>query len=225
MISTEKKQLHLRFYGYFRSSAAYRCRIAFGLKGVSPEFVPIHLRRGGGEQHEAIYLAINPQALVPTLMIGGACLTQSLAIIEWLEETYPRPPLLPQDSFARAEVRAFALAIATDLHPINNLRVLSYVRDHLGQDGATVETWYRHWCEAGLQALEQLALRSTDPGAFFSGRFPTLADICLIPQMVAARRFGLDTSRFRRLSDIERHCETLSAFAAARPEIQPDAEP
>ena len=212
------------FHGYFRSSAAWRCRIAFALKGVTPEFVPVHLRRGGGEQKMPAYKALAPQGLVPALEVDGHVLTQSLAIIEWLEETIPEPALLPKDPFARAEVRAFALAVAADIHPINNLRILQYLKEPLGHDQPTIDTWYRHWCETGLAALEVIAARHASGGRFTFGDTPGLADVCLAPQMGAARRFGTDTSVFPRLTAIEAACNTLSAFVEARPDRQPDAE-
>ena len=214
----------MRFHGFFRSGAAWRCRIAFALKGVSPEFVPVHLRRGGGEQKAPAYKALAPQGLVPALEVDGHVLTQSLAIIEWLEETIPEPALLPKDAFARAEVRAFALVISADVHPLNNLRVLNYLKDPLGHDQATVDAWYRHWCEAGLAALEVIAARAAGRGRFTFGDTPGLADVCLVPQMGAARRFGTDTRVYPRLTAIEAACDELAAFVEARPDRQPDAE-
>lgn len=215
----------MRFYGYFRSSAAYRCRIAFNLKGIEPAFVGVHLRRDGGQHKAAGYRAINPQGLVPALEIDGRILTQSLAIIEWLDETHPEPPLLPADSFGRARVRGFALAIAADIHPINNLRVLGYLRSNLNADEAAVNSWVRHWIEAGFEACEKLVLRSTESGGFCFGNTPTLADICLIPQLYNARRYDCDLSRYPNLVAIGARCNALPAFGAALPEKQPDAEP
>lgn len=213
----------MRFHGFFRSSAAWRCRIAFGLKGVTPEFAPVHLRRGGGEQKMPAYRALNPQGLVPALEVDGRVLTQSLAIIEWLEETVPTPALLPKDPWTRAEVRAFALAIAADIHPINNLRVLNHLKDPLGHSQDEVDAWVRHWCEGGLAALEEMATR-TAGGLFTFGDTPGLADICLVPQLAGARRFGTDTAQWPRLSAIEAACNELAAFVEARPDRQPDAE-
>lgn len=212
------------FHGYFRSSAAWRCRIAFGLKGLSPDFVPVHLRRDGGEQTKPAYRAINPQGLVPSLTVDGQVLTQSLAILEWLDETHPQPRLLPDDPFARAEVRAFALTIAADIHPVNNLRILTYLKGPLAQPQEAVDTWVRHWCQDGLAACEALAVRSARRGRFTFGETPGLADICLIPQLGGARRFGLDTTQFPRLTEIEAACNALPAFTEARPDRQPDAE-
>jgi maleylpyruvate isomerase len=212
----------MKFYGYFRSSAAYRCRIAFNLKGLSPEFVPIHLRKG--DQRAEEYLRVNPQGLVPALDIGGRVLTQSLAIIEWLEEMHPEPPLLPRDPVDRAEVRAFALAIAADIHPLNNLRVLKYLKAPLGHDQATIDAWYRHWVEEGLTACEQLAIKHGRRGPYCFGPAPTLADVCLVPQLANARRVDSDLSGCPALLEIEAHCVRHPAFAAAAPDKQSDAE-
>lgn len=215
----------MTFYGYFRSSAAYRCRIAFALKGVPPEFVPVHLRRGGGEQKMPAFRGVNPQALVPALDIGGGrVLTQSLAIIEWLDETRPEPPLLPQDPADRAEVRALALAIAADIHPLNNLRVLDYLKGPLGQGQDVIDAWIRHWIEDGLAACEGLVRRSAQRGRYCFGDTVTLADLCLVPQIFSARRFNADLSGCPTLVEIDRACTEHPAFAAARPQAQPDAE-
>jgi maleylpyruvate isomerase len=215
----------MRYFGFFRSSASWRCRIAFGLKGLSPDFVPVHLRRGGGEQNEAAYREINPQGLVPALEVGGHVLTQSLAIIEWLEENYPEPALLPKDLYERAEVRAFALAIAADIHPLNNLRVLNYLKEPLGHAQEAIDAWFRHWCDEGLAALEAQAQRNAGKGRFAFGGAPGLADVFLVPQLAAARRFGTDLTKYPRLLAIEAACNGLEAFEAARPDRQPDAEP
>lgn len=212
----------MRFHGYFRSSAAWRCRIAFGLKGLAPDFVPIHLRKG--EQRAADYVALNPQGLVPALEVDGHVLTQSLAILEWLEETHPTPALLPTDPFERAEVRAFALAIACDIHPIDNLRVLSYLKGPMGQSQEAVDVWYRHWCVEGLGPLEAIAARHAERGRFVFGDAPGLAEVCLVPQLGNARRFATDLTKYPRLLAIEEACNALPAFQAARPDRQPDAE-
>ena len=214
----------MRFHGFFRSGAAWRCRIAFGLKGVSPDFVPVHQRRGGGEQKMPAYKALNPQGLVPTLEVDGHVLTQSLAIVEWLEETIPEPAFLPKDPLARAEVRAFALAVACDIHPINNLRILNYLKDPLGHDQATVDGWYRHWCAEGLAGLEAIAQSHAGRGRFVFGDTPGMAEICLIPQIGGARRFGVDMAAYPRLVEVEAACNDLAAFADAVPGRQPDAE-
>ncbi len=213
----------MRIFGYFRSSASYRCRIAFALKGVTPDLVPVHLRRN--EQRAADFTALNPQGLVPALETDGHVLTQSLAIIEWLEETRPEPALLPRDPLLRAEVRAFALAIACDIHPLNNLRVLAYLKSPLGHAQDEVDAWYRHWCAEGLAALERTAAGHAHRGAFAFGPAPSLADICLVPQLANARRFGCDLAPYPRLLAIEAACNALPAFAGAAPGLQPDAEP
>jgi maleylacetoacetate isomerase len=212
------------FHGYFRSSSAYRCRIAFNLKRLSPEFVPVHLRRNGGEQKQAAYTALNPQGLVPALEVDGSILTQSLAIIEWLDETYPAPPLLPADAMHRAKVRAFALAIACDIHPLQNLRVLDYLKYDLGHDQSVLDGWCRKWIGDGLGACEALLEREQRRGEFCYGDAPGLADICLVPQMFSALRFGVDLSPLPRLQAVYAACEALPAFAGAHPSKQPDSE-
>jgi maleylacetoacetate isomerase len=214
----------VKFYGYYRSSAAYRCRIAFNLKGVETEFVPVHLRRGGGEQRQPSYVAKNPQALVPALEVDGRMLTQSLAIIEWLEEMRPEPPLLPKDPFDRAEVRAFALAIAADVHPLNNLRVLQYLKNMLKQEQGAIDQWYCHWIALAFAACEELVKRKRR-GPYCFGNTPTLADVCLVPQMANARRLNCDVLPYRTLVQIDAHCNKHPAFAAAHPDKQPDFEP
>jgi maleylpyruvate isomerase len=214
----------MKLYTFFRSSASYRVRIALNLKGLDYEHAPIHLRRGGGEQFSPAYKAKNPQALVPTLEDGGRTLTQSLAIIEYLEERYPEPPLLPKDPADRAAVRAMGLAIACEVHPLQNLKVLNYVKGELKQDEAAANRWAQHWIELGLAALEQMALAVPKRGKFCFGDAPTLADLCLVPQLGNARRFGCDLSGFPTLVGIGAHCATLPAFSKAAPENQPDAE-
>lgn len=212
------------FHGYFRSSSAYRCRIAFNLKGLSPEFVPVHLRRNGGEQKQEAYKALNPQGLVPALEVDGSVLTQSLAIIEWLDETYPTPALLPGDSIERAKVRAFALAVACDIHPLQNLRVLDYLKNDLGHDQSVLDDWCRRWIGDGLAACEALLAREASHGDFCFGDTPGLADICLVPQMFSAARFGVDVSKLPRLRAIHAACEALPVFSDAHPSKQPDSE-
>jgi maleylpyruvate isomerase len=214
----------MKLYTFFRSSASYRVRIALNLKGLDYEHAPIHLRRGGGEQFSPAYRVKNPQALVPTLEDGGRPLTQSLAIIEYLEERYPDPPLLPKDPADRAAVRAMALAIACEIHPLQNLKVLNYVKGELKQDEAAANRWAQHWIEAGLAALEQMVLAVQKRGKFCFGDTPTVADLCLVPQLGNARRFGCDLSAFSTLVGIGAHCATLPAFVKAAPENQPDAE-
>ena len=214
----------MKLYTFFRSSASYRARIALNLKGLDYEQIPIHLRRGGGEQFSATYKAINPQALVPALEDQGRTVTQSLAIIEYLEERYPKPPLLPADPADRAWVRSMALIIACEVHPIQNLRVLNYLKNEHKQSDDAVNNWARHWINLGLSALDQMVLRGAQPAKFCGGDVPTVADICLVPQLANARRFGCDLSRFPTLLRIESHCAALPAFANAAPEKQPDAE-
>ncbi|MGL4496292.1 MAG: maleylacetoacetate isomerase [Beijerinckiaceae bacterium] len=210
------------FYGYFRSSAAYRCRIAFNLKGLEPETVFVHLRKG--EQRGVAFLGVNPQGLVPALEEGGQILTQSLAIIEWLDETHPHPPLLPNDPWARAQCRALALSIACDIHPLQNLRVLDYLRSHFGQDQAGVDAWCRRWIESGLAAFEAQLNRLGSAGAFCFGDQPTLADLCLIPQIFSAARFGADIGGLATLQRISASAQAHPAFIAAHPSRQPDTE-
>jgi len=213
----------MKLYDYFRSSAAYRVRIALNLKGVSPERASVHLRRGA--QRAEDYLAMNPQGLVPALVTDtGDVLTQSLAIIEWLEESYPQPPLLPPEAAGRARVRALALAIACDIHPLNNLRVLNYLTGTLGATDAQKDGWYRYWCDVGLEALETQLAREASTGKFCHGDTPTMADICLVPQLANARRVDLDLTPYPTLLAIETACTALPAFAAAAPARQPDAE-
>ena len=211
----------MKLYTYFRSSAAYRVRITLNLKGVTHEAVPIDLRPGAHRQPE--YLARNPQGLVPALENGGAVIAQSLAIIEYLEETHPRPPLLPRAPLDRARVRSLALAVACDIHPLNNLRVLNYLRSTLGHDQPAVDAWYRHWIAEGFRALEEEARRASGDGRHMFGREVTLADVCLVPQMFNARRLSCDVEPYPTLRGICAHLETLAAFAHAAPDAQPDA--
>ena len=214
----------MKLYSFFRSSASYRVRIALNLKALNYEQVPIHLRRGGGEQFTAAYKAINPQALVPALEDDGHILTQSLAIIEYLEERYPKPALLPVEPADRALVRSLALIIACEIHPIQNLRVLVHLKNNLQQSDDNLNLWARHWIDLGLSALEQKVGSSPKRGKFCYGDTPTLADICLVPQLANARRFGCDLSVYPTLLRIEAACNALPAFANAAPEKQPDAE-
>ncbi|WP_273773092.1 maleylacetoacetate isomerase [Brucella intermedia] len=211
-------------HGYFRSSAAYRCRIACNLKGVSYDTVSVHLRRDGGEQKAPAYRTLNPQALVPTLEVDGAVLTQSLAIVEWLDETIPGPPLLPSDAIGRAQVRAFALAIACDIHPLQNLRVLDYLRTELNQPQEAIDAWCRRWIGDGLAACEALLTKADRFGSFAFGAYPGLAEICLVPQLYSANRFGVDLSAMPRLVEVGLACDALPAFASAHPSRQPDSE-
>ena len=212
----------MKLYGYFRSSATYRVRIALNLKGIPWERVVIDLRAPVSAQHTREFRTLNPQGLVPVLVDGEHTLTQSFAMLEYLEETHPQPPLLPRAPAARAEVRALALAIACDIHPLDNLRVLNYLRSPLGHNDATVNAWYAHWITLGFNALEQQA-RCLGDGRHLYGDSVTLADVCLVPQMANARRFSCDTAPFPTLRAICAHLETLPAFARAAPEAQPDA--
>ncbi len=209
-------------YDYFRSSAAYRVRIALNLKGLSAEHHFVHLRKG--QTRTAEYLAINPQALVPSLAVDQGVLRQSLAIIEYLDEAFPDVPLLPSDALGRARVRNLALAIACDIHPLNNLRVLGYLRETLGLDEAAINTWCKRWIEEGLTALEVLLVTESPEGDFCHGHQPTLADVCLMPQVFSAERFGCDLGQWPRIQRIAAHCRTFDAFIQAAPERQPDAE-
>jgi maleylpyruvate isomerase len=210
----------MKLHGYFRSSASYRVRIALNLKGLSADHLPHHLRKG--EQRDPAYLAINPQGLVPTLQDDrGVVLTQSLAIIEWLDETHPKPPLLPADPLRRAKVRAFAMVVACDTHPVQNLKVLARLRE-LGLADEQVTAWAAWANREGLIACETLI--ANEPGPFCFGAAPTLADLCLVPQLANARRFGVDLAVFPRLLKAETAAKDLKAFADAAPDRQPDAE-
>jgi maleylpyruvate isomerase len=214
----------MKLYTFFRSSASYRVRIALNLKGLEYEQVAVHLRRGGGEQFSASYKAINPQALVPALEDDGRVLTQSLAIMEYLDERYPEPPLLPSAPADRALVRSMALLIACEIHPIQNLRVLNHLKDVHNQSDEDVNRWARHWINLGFSALESIVSTAPKRGKFCFGDTPTLADICLVPQLSNARRFGCDLSALPTLLRIEANCAALPAFVNAAPEKQPDAE-
>lgn len=209
-------------YGYFRSSAAYRVRIALNLKGLAYDNHFIHLQKN--DQLSADYAKLNPQKLVPALVDGDQLLTQSMAIIEYLDETHPNPPLLPKTAAERARVRALAQAIACDIHPINNLRVLRYLVKEMGVSDEKKDQWYRHWVETGLQAVEALLAGNPATGRFCHGDAPSLADICLVPQVANARRFKCDLSACPTVLRIEAECQTLDAFAKAAPDKQPDAE-
>ena len=219
----------LTLYTYWRSSAAYRVRIALNLKSLSYAQVPKHLVRDGGEQRKADYLAINPQGFVPALADDGFVVPQSLAICEYLEEIHPEPRLLPGSARDRAIVRGMALAIACDVHPLNNLAIMQYLRSELGADDAAVQRWVAHWITRGFVALERwvAAEAGTRPAAaqeFCHGGQVSLADVCLVPQMYNARRFDVDTTAYPRLEAICSHLESMPAFASAHPDAQPDAE-
>lgn len=213
----------MKLYDYFRSSAAYRVRIALNLKGLAPERAFIHLRKN--MQRDEAYLAVNPHGLVPALVTDdGAVLTQSLAIIEYLDETVPAPSLLPGTAVERARVRAIAMAMACDIHPLDNLRVLRYLLHTVGVEEAQKDAWYKYWIDVGLEALEASLARDPATGRFCHGDAPTLADICLVPQLANARRVDMDLSPYPTLTRIESHCLALPAFADAAPMNQPDAE-
>ena len=212
----------MKLYGYFRSSAAFRLRIALNLKRLDYEAAFIHLRRG--DQRSAEFLEVNPQGLVPALEADGQRLIQSLPIIEYLDELHPVPPLLPRDALGRARVRGLAAIVACDIHPLNNLRVLRYLMRPLGHDEAAVEQWYNHWIETGFGALERLLATDPRTGVFCHGDQPGLADIALVPQVVNAERYRLDLSPFPTINRIQAACMALDAFAAAHPAQQPDRE-
>ena len=213
----------LTLYSYWRSSAAYRVRIGLNLKGLDYALVPVHLVHDGGQQHAPDYAALNPQQLVPALRDGERVLTQSLAILEYLEETRPQPPLLPVDAAGRARVRALAQLVACDIHPLNNLRVLQFFDRQWNVPQAERDDWVLYWMREGFAAMETMLAASPDTGRYCHGDMPGLADCCLLPQLYNARRFTLDLAPFPTLRRIEAACLQLPAFDAARPENQPDA--
>lgn len=214
----------MKLYTYFRSSAAYRVRIALNLKGLDYDAVPIHLVRDGGEHRTPAYLDLNPAGLVPVLEDGRHVLTQSLAIIEYLDETRPQPPLLPAGALDRARVRAIAQSIACDIHPVNNLRVLQYLGREFGLTDKQRSAWYRHWVETGLAAVEAMLANDDRTGRYCHGDAPTLADCCLVPQVFNARRFDCDLSAIPTVLRISEQCAMLEAFRQAAPECQQDAD-
>jgi maleylpyruvate isomerase len=211
----------VKLYNYFRSSAAYRVRIALNLKGLSYESLAVHLVKDGGHNKRPEFRAINPQMRVPVLALdSGEVLIQSLAIIEYLDEIHPDPPLLPRDPLARAKVRALAELIACDIHPLNNTSPLRYLKNELKQDQAAIDAWYHHWVLTGFEALESLI----GPGPYVCGATVTLADTCLVPQVYNARRLKVPLDRFPKIVAADTACQALPAFDRARPENQPDAE-
>ena len=211
----------MKLYTYFRSSAAYRVRIALNLKGLRYEMVPVHLTKDGGQQHKPDFHAVNPQERVPALALSsGEVLTQSLAIIEYLDEIEPEPPFLPADALARAKVRAIAQVVACDIHPLNNLIALQYLKRTLKHEQAEIDAWYHHWVIEGFKALEAMMT----PAPYACGAHVTLADICLIPQVFNARRLKVPLEAFPKIVAVEQACLKLPAFDKARPENQPDAE-
>ena len=211
----------MKLYSYFRSSAAYRVRIALNFKGLPYEMVPIHLTKDGGHQRKPEFVAVNPQMRVPALALdSGDVLTQSLAIIEYLDETHPKPPLLPADPLARAKVRAVAQMIACDIHPLNNLVVLQYLKRGMKHEQPEIDTWYHHWVIEGFKAIEAMV----SPGPYICGKDVTLADLCLVPQVFNARRLKVPLEAFPKIVAADAACLKLAAFDKARPENQPDAE-
>jgi maleylacetoacetate isomerase len=211
----------LKLYSYFRSSAAYRVRIALNLKGLPYEIVPVHLTKEGGHQRKSEFRAINPQMRVPAIELsGGEILTQSLAIIEYLDEIHPEPPLLPADALERAKVRAIAQIVACDIHPLNNLVTLQYIKRQLKHEQAEIDAWYHHWVIEGFTAIETMIA----PAPYACGARVTLADVFLVPQVFNARRLNVPLDRFPKIVALNAACLKLPAFDKARPENQPDAE-
>jgi maleylpyruvate isomerase len=220
----QESATQLVLHNYFRSSSAYRVRIALGLKGLPYEYLSVHLNRNGGEQFQPAFSARNPQQLVPVLSDGVLDIGQSLAIIEYLDEAWPATPLLPATPGERARVRQLALAMACDIHPLNNLRVLKYLTGTMGLDEAAKSAWISHWHGIGLAALEADLVRDEQRGRYCVGDTPTMADCCLVPQLFAARRFGMDLTPFPTLLAIDAACQELPAFQLAHPARQPDSE-
>ena len=213
----------LRLYSYWRSSAAYRVRIGLNLKGLPYDTVPVHLLRDGGQQHAPDYAAQNPQQLVPTLLHGERIIRQSLAILEYLDELWPEPPLLPAEARDRAHVRGLAQLVACDIHPLNNLRVLQHFEREWNVPQAERDAWVRHWIETGFAAMERLLAEDAATGTYCHGELPGLADCCLVPQVYNARRFGVDMAAYPTIARIDAACLALPEFDAARPENQADA--
>ena len=211
----------MKLYSYFRSSAAYRVRIALNLKGLAYETVPVHLVKDGGHNRRPEFRAVNPQMRVPALVAPtGDVLIQSLAIIEYLDETHPDPPLLPKDPIARAQARALADIIACDIHPLNNSGTLRYLKREMHQEQGAIDAWYHHWVIDGFEAIEALV----QPSPYCCGSQVTVADVCLVPQVANARRLQVPLAKFPKIVSIEAACLKLTAFDRARPENQPDAE-
>ena len=211
----------MKLYSYFRSSAAYRVRIALNLKGIAYETASVHLVKDGGHNKRPEFRAVNPQMRVPTLVTpGGDTLIQSLAIIEYLDEIEPEPPLLPKDPIARAKVRALADLIACDIHPLNNTSPLRYLKHELHQQQSAIDAWYHHWVLSGFEALEALI----EPGPYACGKQVTIADLCLVPQVANARRLKVPLEKFPKIIAVDAACAALPAFERARPENQPDVE-
>ena len=214
----------MELFTYFRSSAAFRVRIALNLKGLKAESHFIHLVKDGGQQHKPEFRKVNPQGFVPALVDHGQVLTQSLAIIEYLDETRPTPPLLPKDAQGRARVRALALIIAADIHPLQNTRIMKYLEQELKQDEAARKRWIQRWITEGFTALEKRLADDSATGEFCHGDTPTMADVLLVPQMFSSRRFGVDLEPFPTLRRVDDRCQMLKAFQDAAPAKQPDFE-
>ncbi|UDM50100.1 maleylacetoacetate isomerase [Cupriavidus sp. MP-37] len=214
----------LKLYSYFRSSASFRVRIALELKGLSYDYVPVHLLKEGGQQLKPEFRAVNPDGLVPALADGEHVLQQSLAIVEYLDEVHPEPRLLPGTALDRAYVRGLAQEIACEIHPLNNLRVLKYLKHTVGVTDEVKDAWYRHWIELGFASLQANLERSGKAGRFCFGDTPTLADLCLVPQVFNAQRFHIDVARYPAIAKIYEACMALPAFQKAEPKSQPDAE-
>jgi maleylacetoacetate isomerase len=213
----------LKLYSYWRSSACYRVRIALNLKGLAYETLPVHLLRDGGEQHRAGFAEVNPQELIPVLLHGDRVLRQSLAIIDYLDETFASKPLMPSTARDRQRVRAMAQLIACDIHPLGNLRVLQYLESQFGADQGQRDAWSRHWMQSGFAALEKVLHDNPSTGTFCEGDMPGMADCCLVPQVYNARRFGIDMTQFPNIARINEACLALPEVEAARPENQEDA--
>lgn len=211
----------MKLYSYFRSGTSHRLRIALALKGLKPDYVAVDLLHD--QQASPQYRALNPQGLVPALEVDGQVLTQSPAIIEWLDERYPEPPLLPRDAWQRARVRALAAVVGCDMHPLNNRRVVNYLKRELACDDAAVDAWCGTWMSAGFDALDALLAADRERGRFSFGDSPTVADVYLVPQLSTARRFHVDVARWPRLLEVEAACLELAAFREAAPAAQPDA--
>jgi maleylpyruvate isomerase len=214
----------MKLYTYFRSSAAYRVRIALNLKQLAYDALPVHLLRNGGEQLTDAYRAVNPSMLLPTLEDDSIVIGQSLAIIEYLDETRPQTPLLPTDAAGRARVRALALTVAADTHPLGNLRVLKYLKNDIGVSEEVKLEWQQHWLRTGMATLESCLANDAHTGRFCHGDTPTLADCCLVPQVFGAQRFGVDLAPYPTIMRIHANCAALPAFQQAHPSQQPDAE-
>ena len=214
----------MKLYSYWRSSAAYRVRIALNLKGLNYEVIPVHLLKQGGEQHHPEYLSINPQGIIPTLVDGDVTLGQSLAIMDYLEAKHPQPALYPEGIVERAFTQQVALTVACDIHPLNNLRILKYLKHGLLQDDESRDAWYHYWIRSGFTAIEQMLNNRNHQGPYCLDRQVTLADACLVPQVYNARRFGVPMGDFPVLARIEQACMELEAFRQAAPENQVDAD-